>query len=518
MRWTRGHGPVGREWPRQGFALVTSMMLLLVLTTSITTTMMVSGLQARVSSNMQYSLQAAYLAEAGLQHALFQLRRDTQWRDGIAATALGAGTYSVAVSQPTLQDDITLTATGQVSGAVRSAVMTIRTHIVTIAGTGVSGSDGDGGAAVAAELDNPARVVFDAQGNLLIADTGNHRIRRITPGADGIITGAPDERISTIAGTGVAGGGGNGGRATAAQLHAPAGLVLDQQGRLFIAEQGGHRVRLVIPGADGVISGAADEIISTVVGTGTAGNSGNGGRATNAQLSKPTALVFDAQGALFIADEGNESIRRVDPGGDGLITGATDEVITTVAGILGMGGSPSDWFPATWGRLNDPAGVFFDAFGHLLIADQDNNRIRRVVPGADGRITGALDETITTVVGTGTSGFSGDGGAATAARLQRPESLVVDTRGNLWFADERNDRIRRVIPGADGRITGGLDEIISTLAGGGTTLGDNGPSAAARLNRPEGIMVDAAGNLVIADTNQHRVRRTMLRIIRWDGA
>lgn len=507
-----------RGWPRQGFALVTCMALLLVLATSITTTMMVSGLQARVSSNLQDGLQAAYVAEAGLQHALFQLRRDAQWRAGIAATTLGSGTYSVVVNQPTPQADITLTAMGQVGGAVHTAVLTIRTYITTIAGTGVAGSRGDGGAATAAELDDPARLLFDAQGNLFIADTGNHRVRRITPGADGIITGASDETISTIAGTGVPGGAGDGGRATTAQLNAPAGLALDTQGRLFIAEQNGQRVRMVVPGADGIITGAVDELITRVAGTGVAGSSGNGGPATAARLHKPTALVFDAPGALFIADESNESIRRIDPGGDGLITGAADELLTTVAGILALGGTPTDGLPATWSRLDDPAGIGFDVFGNLFIADKDNNRIRRVVPGADGRITGALDEIISTVAGTGISGFSGDGGAATAARLQRPESLVVDMRGNLWLADERNDRIRRVVPGADGRITGALDETIMTLAGGGATLGDNGPPTAAKLDRPEGVVVDTAGNLFIADTNQHRVRRIFLRILHWHGA
>ena len=188
-------------------------------------------------------------------------------------------------------------------------------------------------------------------------------------------------------------------------------------------------------------------------------------------------------GNLFIADTGNNRIRKVTPAG----------VISTVAGngtVVGYGG---DGGPATSAQLHGPYGVAVDAAGNLFIADRDNCRIRKVTPGG----------VISTVAGNGTGGFSGDGGPATSAQLAAPHGVAVDAAGNLFIADYANNRIRMVTP----------DGIIRTVAGNGTMgfSGDGGPATSAQLFQPGGVAVDAAGNLFIADTFNNRVRKVTLK-------
>ncbi|AZT84803.1 hypothetical protein EHN06_15270 [Marinobacter sp. NP-4(2019)] len=222
----------------------------------------------------------------------------------------------------------------------------------------------------------------------------------------------------------------------------------------------------------------ATPIIDTVAGNGRRGFAGDGGPATAARLNYPSDVAVDAEGNLYFADFRNHRIRRMSPEG----------TINTVAGT-GDAGFSGDGGPATDARLNYPSGVAVDAEGNLYIADAYNSRIRRISP----------DGTITTVAGTGDEGFSGDGGAATAALLNDPRGVTLDAAGNLYIADTRNHRIRRVSP----------DGTISTVAGNGKWgfSGDGGPATAARLVYPQGVAVDAAGNLYIADAGNHRIRR-----------
>ncbi len=286
--------------------------------------------------------------------------------------------------------------------------------ITTVTGTGEAGSAGDGGPAREAALRSPNDVAGDALGNLYIADSWNHRIRRIDP--DGIIT--------TVAGTGEAGFGGDGGAAVEARLSLPFALAVDSSGNLYIADFGNRRIRKVDHSG----------VITTVAGSGHRGSQGDGGPATRAELSPPTGIAVDAGGTLFIADQFNHRIRRVDPAG----------IITTLAGT-GEEGSRGDAGLGTKARLWYPASVALDEEGNLFIADQENSRIRK------------LDRAgiITTVAGTGRAGFAGDGGPAAAAQLGFPLGVAIDRQGNLFISDSDNNRIRRVDP----------SRIITTVAG-----------------------------------------------------
>lgn len=276
--------------------------------------------------------------------------------------------------------------------------------ITTVAGTGASGFSGDGGPAIAAQLSTPSGIAVDPAGNLFIADSDNHRVRRVAA-ATGFIT--------TIAGTGTAAFSGDTGAATAADLSTPRGLAVDGAGNVFIADTGNNRVRRV----------AADGSIDTVAGNGTAAFSGDGGPATAAALSEPRDLLVDPAGDLLVADTGNNRIRLISAGAISTLAGS---------GVAGFGG---DGGPATAAVLFEPSGLALDAAGNVLIADLGNNRIRRVVTA-----TGTID----TFAGTGIAGFLGDGGAATVARLSGPSGVAVDGAGNLFIGDGGNARVRRV--------------------------------------------------------------------------
>ncbi len=328
----------------------------------------------------------------------------------------------------------------------------------------VAGSDPfheDGVPAIAAQLNSPQGVAVDGAGNLFIADTSNHRIRKVDPA--GV--------ISTVAGDRTRGFGGDGAPAIAAQLNSPQGVAVDGAGNLFIADTSNHRIRKV----------DAAGLISTVAGDGTWGFSGDGGAATTAQLRHPSGVAVDGAGNLLIADTNNYRIRKVDAAG----------LISTVAGG-GMRVPIGDGGPATAARLFRPSGVAMDGAGNLFIADTFNHRIRKV--DAAGLIS--------TVAGGSRGDSIGDGGPATAARLSYPSGVAMDGAGNLFIADEFNHRIRKVDAAG----------IISTVAGGsrGDSIGDGGPATAARLSSPSGVAVDGAGNLFIADTSNHRIRKVTL--------
>ena len=282
----------------------------------------------------------------------------------------------------------------------------------------------------------------------------------------------PNSVITTIAGNGTGGYSGDNGQATAAELSFPSGVAVDSAGDLFIADSSNERIREVVKATGKII---------TAAGNGTYGFSGDGGLATSTatELADPVAVAVDAAGDLFIA--GGARVREVNHA-----TG----VITTVAGN-GTAGYAGDNGPATAAELNYRDGIAVDAAGNLLfIADYDNERIREV-----NLTTGK----IITVAGNGTAGYAGDSGQATAAELNYPSGVAVDTAGDLFIADQNSARIREV-----DRTTG----VITTVAGNGTAgyAGNNGPATAAELSLPSGVAVDSTGNLFIADQYEHRVR------------
>lgn len=330
--------------------------------------------------------------------------------------------------------------------------------ISTVVGSGVRGFLGDGGAATSAQMNSPYRVAIDEAGNMLISDLNNNRVRRVTPA--GI--------ISTVGGNGTVGFSGDNGPANAAQLNAPYSARIDPAGNVLIAEFASNRIRRVAP----------DGTISTLAGTGVAGFSGDNGPAGAAQVRQPTDIAIDGNGNIYFADSTNYRIRRITPAG----------VVSTVAG-RGTAGFSGDTGPATNAQFNPPVGLALDTSGTLYVSDQANHRVRRIT--ASG--------TIVTFAGTGTAGSSGDGGAATGAQLNSPSGVAVDSAGGVFIADTTNHRIRKVT--AAGVIT----TVVGTGVAGFS--GDGGPAIAAQLSGPQGIAVDAAGNLYIADTNNNRLRR-----------
>ena len=335
--------------------------------------------------------------------------------------------------------------------------------VTTIAGTGISGFSGDGGPATQAQLRGPFGVAVDSAGNLYIADFNNHRIRRVDQAT---------QTITTIAGTGVPVSSADSGPATQTALNGPNGVSVDAAGNLYVAELGGHRIRRI---------DIASGIIAAVAGSGESTVFGDNGPATKAGLNLPWSAAVDSDGNIYFADTLNNRICKVDA-----LTG----IMTTLAGD-GRSGFSGDNRPAPEASLNQPFGVALDAGRNVYIADQNNHRIRRV---------DALSHIITTVAGSGTPGFSGDGGPAVRAHLAGPNSVVVDTFGNLYISDVGNHRIRRI---------DAASQMITTVAGNGTQgfSGDNGPATQASLNVPQGLAVDAANNLYLADYGSSRVRK-----------
>jgi sugar lactone lactonase YvrE len=345
-----------------------------------------------------------------------------------------------------------------VGAVLQSAADTPNAIIQTVAGNGTSGFSGDNGAAATASLSEPFGVVVDTAGNLYIADTSNHRIRKVN--TSGVIT--------TVAGNGTEGFSGDGGPATSAALNTPIGVAVDMAGNLYIADAFNNRIREV----------DATGIIRTVAGNGDAHFSGDHAAATSASLSAPFGVAVDKAGNLYIADTSNQRIRKVNTSG----------TIATVAGN-GTEGFSGDGGSATRASLNFPTGVTLDRAGNLFVTDQSNHRIRKVTTRG----------VITTVAGNGEAGFSGDQAAATSASLNLPIGTAVDAAGMLYIADTSNHRIRRV--SSDGTVT--------TVAGNGVGAfsGDGNTATRATLNSPSGVAVDSAGNLYIADSFNNRIRR-----------
>lgn len=361
-------------------------------------------------------------------------------RFGVSDTnfADNSGSYSITVTQLNLQS----------SGTAAQSYT-----ISTFAGTGTAGFGGDGGPASQALLRSPGGVAIDSQGRLYISDGGNNRVRMVSNG-----------NITTVAGTVSPGYTGDGGPATSAYLDSPGGVAIDSSGNLYIADTLNALVRKV---SSGTISTVAGSITDTNNPNTTGpGYGGDGGPATSAQLLAPSGVAVDSYGNLFIADQGNNVIREVSNGN--IVTFGSD--------------NPNAL------KLKTPAGVAIDSLGNLFIADKGNHRIVKVTP----------DGTWTVIAGNGTSGFSGDNGAATKAMLSFPSAVAVDSAGQIYIADSLNSRIRLV-------STSG---VITTIAGTGRPAysGDGGPATSAALYDPPGIAVDAGGNVYVADANNERVR------------
>lgn len=293
--------------------------------------------------------------------------------------------------------------------------------------------------------------------------------------------------IATVAGTGKFGYSGDGGLATAAQLNQPTCAVSDSAGNLYIGDVATYTVRKVA---------AATGIITPYAGNGKAAYSGDGGPATVASIYGPAACALDSAGNLYIADVGNNVVRKIT---------ASTGIITTVAGNgvgagTATGGFSGDGGLATQAELEIPNGVAVDSVGNLFISDMGNQRVREV---------DAASGIITTIAGNGTYGYSGNGGAATSAMMGNPQQLALDGSGNLYIAEQGESVVVKV------NLSSG---IITTVAGDGTTgrdsgtanptiVGDGGLATKAKLAQPQGVALDADGNIFIADSNNGRVRK-----------
>jgi NHL repeat len=468
--------------PEAGFSVVlavASILILLILGLALTSLVVEDS---DLSVNHVRSNQAFYAAQAGVEYAMQKLAANPAWT-GLASPGKTVGAGSFWISPPDAVDEtgaplpagrLRVVATGTVGGATRAIqVHLLPGGITTYAGTGVQGYTGDGGAATSARLKNPEGAAgVAANGDLYLADTDNHAIRKVAY-ATGIIT--------TVAGTGLPGYTGDGGLATAAKLKFPEDVAFDPNGDIYIADTGSHVIRKVL---------AATGVITTVAGNGLPGITGDGGAATAARLNSPRGIQVASNGDLYIGDRSNDKIRKV--------TAATG-VISTYAGT-GTAGYSGDGGVATAATFRHPQGLHLTASGELYIADCNNHVIRRI--SAAGIIT--------TFAGTGVAGNTGDGGLATAAQLNFPEAVHLVSNGDVYFTGTGNHVIRRVRTGSG---------IITRIAGTGVAgfSGDGGPAIAAQLDAPRGLAIAPSGVYFIADKNNHRIRRVAgaISIVKW---
>ena len=320
--------------------------------------------------------------------------------------------------------------------------------VTTLAGTGSSGFADS--TSPPATFDNPFGAAVDGSGNVYVADYNNNAIRKITPG--GV--------VSTFAGAGPGSPGFANGTGTAATFNHPTGVAVDGSGNVYVADQQNHAIRAITPGG----------VVSTLAGNGSQGfANGNGAAAT---FRDPTGVAVDGGGNLYVADQYNHAIRKITPGGD----------VTTLAGS----GSPgyADAI-GTAAAFKYPLGVAVDVGGAVYVADNNNNAIRKIAPGA----------IVTTLAGNASPGFTNATG--TAARFNGPSGVAVDGSGNVYVADSTNNAIRTITSGG----------VVSTLAGSGSVGFGNGTGTAATFRNPNGVAVDGSGNVYVADTSNNAFRK-----------
>jgi len=332
--------------------------------------------------------------------------------------------------------------------------------ISTAIGTGgVAGYSGDGGPANLCRLYEPGSICIDNEGNIFISDYGNNVIRKVA--SSGIIT--------TFAGTGGEGYSGDGGQATNAQFKSPTGVATDDDGNIFIADHVNNVVRKI----------SSSGIITTIAGTGVSGYSGDGGPAIAAKLSLPYAIVVDNSGNIIFSEIGNYIVRKVDASG----------IISTIAGN-GTFGDSGEGGPATAAQLKYPGFMaIHPKTGELYIPVDANKKVMKV----------SHDGIITTVAGNGTYAYNGDGGPATAASMKAPNAVCFDTAGNLYIGDNYAYTIRKV-------NTSGIISTIAGTGTMGYN-GDGLPATATQLNRPNCSFFDRWSNLYFADVGNNCIRR-----------
>ncbi len=381
--------------------------------------------------------------------------------DTFAGGGTPGGEVATSASFPDIYS-LAVDATGNVYFETGQTILRLNTDgtLTHIAGNGTIGSSGDGGPATQAQIGYQGWIAVDPGGNVYFSDWLAGRIRMIANGIITTIAGGGDQTGDNVP-------------ATQAHLRDPRGIAIDPQGDIYVADSVTNTIRKISNG-----------IITTIAGNGTQGFSGDGGPARSAQLAVPAALAVDAASNVYVADLGNNRIRRI----------ASDGTISTAAGTGASNccAPRGDNGPATESDLSMYAlsGIATDTAGNLYISS--NDAIRKVVNGV-----------ITTIAGVGPSGsngYEGDGGPATQGLLSLPTSVAVDHAGNVYIGSSGytfdDARIRKVSRG-----------IITTAAGGGSEVGDSGPAIAAQLNAPIGLALDTAGNLYIADSDNFRVRR-----------
>ena len=391
---------------------------------------------------------------------------------------------------------------GAAAVSVTNALSPAAGHISTVAGSASGyGSSGDGGAAASALLYYSTGVAFDAQGDLYIADTGNNRVQEVaatTHSQWGLAMTAGD--IYTVAGSASGyGSSGDGGAATSALLDAPIGVALDAQGNLYIADDDNNRVQEVAATTHsqwGLSMTAGD--IYTVAGSasGAYGSSGDGGLATSSLLDAPTGVAVDPEGDLYITDEGNNRVQEV--------AAATGDMSTVAGSASGAYGSSGDGGLATSALLSYPAALALDAHGDLYVSDSGNNRVQEVAATAHTQWGVAMTAgDVYTVAGsaTGAGGSSGDGGLAISARLNAPVGVALDPEGDLYIADEGNNRAQEVAA-----ATGDISTVAGSATGSGGSSGDGGLATSALLSAPTGVALDGRGDLYIADSGNNRAQ------------
>jgi sugar lactone lactonase YvrE len=319
--------------------------------------------------------------------------------------------------------------------------------VSTLAGDGTAGFL-DATTGTAAQFKYPSNIALDATGNMYVADSGNNKIRKISP------TGA----VTTFAGNGLSGFA-NATVGTTAQFNSPRGVAVDATGNVYVADSNNFKIRKISPtGNVTTLAGTTDGFANSAAGT-------------EAQFSYPFGVVVDAAGNIYVADTFNHKIRKITPAG----------VVTTIAGTTDGFADGAE----TTAKFNYPNGVAVDATGNVYVADSNNFKIRKISPTGN----------VTTLAGT-TVGFA-DSAAGTEAQFNYPHGVVFDSAGNIYVADTYNHKIRKITPAG----------VVTTLAGTTAGFDDGNALTVAKFKFPSSVAVDAAGNVYVADANNHKIRK-----------